>query len=348
MPGTTGLKRDPSDETQGSVAWMSLLRRRNAPDPDEIAIFYSSDLHGSDRCWKKFLAAARFYGVEKLVMGGDLTGKAIVPIERTDRGMYRALFLGEQYELGDETSLDHLTTAVRFNGMYPWIAATAEIERHREDADARDGLFANVMLESLGRWMDLAGTAADAGIEVLAIAGNDDPWMCDKVLDSAVSVTACEDRVVSMGGHELISCSYVNTTPWNSPREMNDEDLYQHLKDLAEQVQDPSTAIFMFHAPPHGSGLDIAREINAEDLSVVMRKGQPNEIPVGSMAVRQIIEEYQPLLALHGHIHESRGIVKIGKTVCVNPGSEYNTGQIHGAVIRIARDSIRAKQLVIG
>jgi uncharacterized protein len=71
-------------------------------------------------------------------------------------------------------------------------------------------------------------------------------------------------------------------------------------------------------------------------------------MPVGSTAVRQIIEEVQPLLALHGHIHESRGATRIGRTVAINSGSEYNTGRIHGAVVRFDDEHVIGHQFVIG
>lgn len=330
---------------------MGLLRKRDpgAASGSTISIFYASDVHGSDRCWRKFLGAAKFYKVDTLIMGGDLTGKAVVPISHEADGSYTARFLGEHRRLTSDEQLSQLRDAVRFNGMYPWVASPDEVALHREDDVARDRLFERVMLDELGRWLALADKKAEtAEVDIFAIAGNDDPWVCDTVLETSSRLRPCEDRLVKVGGHEMISCSMVNTTPWDSPREMAESDLYHHLRGLAEQVSDPSRAIFMFHAPPHDSGLDTAREINREDLTVVMRNGQPHEIPVGSQAVRQIIEEYQPLLSLHGHIHESRGITTIGRTTCINPGSDYSSGQIHGAVVKLSDNNVTMRQLVIG
>lgn len=313
------------------------------------SIFYSSDLHGSDRCWRKFLAAARFYKVDTLIMGGDLTGKAMVPISYEADGSYTARFLGERRRASSDEQLSQLQDAIRHNGMYPWVASPTEVQLHRDDDAARDRLFETVMLDELRRWIALADKKSEeAGIEIFAIAGNDDPWVCDKVLAASERLRPCEDRLVKVAGHEMISCSMVNPTPWDSPREMQESALYDHLRNLAEQVSDPSQAIFMFHAPPHGSGLDTAREINPDDLTVVMRNGQPHEIPVGSKAVRQIIEEYQPLLSLHGHIHESRGITTIGRTTCINPGSDYASGQIRGALVKLSDHNVTMRQLVIG
>jgi uncharacterized protein len=329
---------------------VGIFRKRDASaGGTTTSFFYASDVHGSDRCWRKFLGAAKFYNVDALIMGGDLTGKAMVPITRQANGTYTARFIGEQRRVSSAEQLSQLKDAVRFNGMYPWVAPPDEVQRHRDDDAARDQLFETVMVDELNRWVALADAKAEASeVDIFAIAGNDDPWVCDTVLASSERLRPCEDRLVKVGGHEMIACSLVNPTPWDSPREMDESALYDHLRGLAEQVSDPSQAIFMFHAPPYDSGLDTAREVNPDDLTVVMRNGQPHQIPVGSKAARQIIEEYQPLLSLHGHIHESRGITTIGRTTCINPGSDYTSGRIHGALVKLSDHNVTMRQLVIG
>jgi len=69
---------------------------------------------------------------------------------------------------------------------------------------------------------------------------------------------------------------------------------------------------------------------------------------VGSTAVRQLIEEFQPLLALHGHIHESRGINRIGRTVVINPGSDYSSGRLEGCIVDLTADDVKHFQLLSG
>jgi Icc-related predicted phosphoesterase len=313
-----------------------------------IALYYASDVHGSERCWRKFLGAGRFYGVQALIMGGDLTGKAIVPIEIGAGGAFTTTFIGETRSGSTPEELEELVQAVRFNGMYPWLAPAEEIARLRDDSAARAALLERTMVDELRRWIDLADERmAEYGIDVFVMPGNDDPWACDEVLESATHVKACDDRVVMVGPHEMISCGYANPTPWNSPRELDEEALYARIKSLADQLEDPSTAIFNLHVPPYDSGLDVANEMNA-DLTLKYIGGQPHPIPVGSHAVRQIVEETQPLLALHGHIHESRGEVRIGRTLAINTGSEYNSGHIHGAVVTLAGDEVRKHQFVVG
>jgi Icc-related predicted phosphoesterase len=312
------------------------------------SIYYASDVHGSEQCWRKFLGAGRFYGVEALIMGGDLTGKAIIPIAREADGSYRATFLGEEQVARGEDELEELLKAIRYNGMYPWVATAQEIAAHAADEVARERLFDEVMLAELARWIELADARmSEYGIETYVMAGNDDPWACDEVIAAARHVQQCDDRVVRVGPHEMISLSYANPTPWNSPRELDEPALYERIKRLADQLEDPASSIFNLHVPPYDSGLDRAREIR-EDLTLVYKNGQPVEIPVGSKAVREAIEEYQPLVSLHGHIHESRGEARIGRTLALNSGSEYNSGRIHGVVVKLGADGVLSHQFTIG
>ena len=325
-------------------------RRRfgGATATDTLSLYYASDVHGSDLCWRKFLGAGRFYGVEALIMGGDLTGKAIVPIAIDDTGAFTTTLIGETRSGTTPAELDELVSAIRFNGMYPWRASPEEIARVSEDDAARASLFEKTLLTELRSWIDLADERMAAyGIDVFVMPGNDDPWSCDAVLDEARHVQACDDRVVRVGPHEMISCGYANPTPWHTPRELDEDALYARIKALADQLEDPATAIFNLHVPPYDSGLDTANEMNP-DLTLRYVGGQPHPIPVGSHAVRQIIEELQPLLALHGHIHESRGEVRIGRTLAINTGSEYNSGHIHGAVVTLAGSDVRKHQFVTG
>jgi Icc-related predicted phosphoesterase len=324
-------------------------RSARSPATQSFDLYYASDVHGSDICWRKFLGAGRFYDVNALVMGGDLTGKAIVPIERVNDGSFRATLLGETRSGSSDKTLDELVEAIRFNGMYPWVASRNEISRHAASSEARDSLFEEIMLKELTRWVALADERMAArGIDVFVIPGNDDPWTVDAVLKQGSHVQFCDDKLVQVGPHEMISSSYANRTPWSSPRELDEDELYTRLKRLADQLERPHQAIFNLHVPPYDSGLDTAIEIDPRDLTHVYHSGVPHEIPVGSTAVRQIIEEYQPVLTLHGHIHESRGDGHIGRTIVINSGSEYNSGRIHGVVVRLADADVISHQFVVG
>jgi uncharacterized protein len=314
--------------------------RRTEKEP-ALELYYASDIHGSELLWRKFLGAERFYEADALVMGGDLCGKAVVPVQRLEDGRYRAKVIGEERTATDDAGLAEIVDAIRFNGFYPWVATPAEIE------NADGGLFDRLVEEDIRRWLDIADNRKSRQAGIFVMAGNDDPFYVDELLAGNDAVTFCDDRVVMVGEHEMISLSWANRTPWDSPRELDEDDLYARINALADQLQRPETAIFNLHVPPYESGLDRAPALD-DTLTPKMRGGQTLHVPVGSTAVRRAIEEHQPLLALHGHIHESRGEARIGRTLAINSGSEYNTGRLHGVVVRLASDHVVSHQFVVG
>jgi uncharacterized protein len=322
-----------------------LFRRRSDTPP--LRIYYASDIHGSDVLWRKFLNAGKHYECSHLIMGGDLMGKAIVPIVR-DNGHYTAWVVGEEREATTAEQLEEIERAIRLNGFYPLHVTAGEHREMRDVAAVREELFMRAMLEDLERWVALA-TERLSGSEVAlyVMPGNDDPWGIDDVLEQSPAVQACDGRIVDVGGHEMISCGFSNPTPWASPRELPEDELYTKIHELAEQLAEPDKAIFNLHVPPYGSGLDTAMEID-EDLRPVLKGGRPNEIPVGSTAVRQLIEEYQPAVTLHGHIHESRGVTHIGRTLVINPGSDYSSGRLEGCVVDLVDEEAKHFQLLSG
>jgi Icc-related predicted phosphoesterase len=323
------------------------MRLRRTPVGERtrsVRLFYASDIHGSDLLWRKFLGAAKFYDADAAVMGGDLLGKAIVPIERAAAGTFRARFLGDERVVTEGVELDELVGAIRFNGFYPWIASGEEIAARATDTDE---LFAEVARGEIRRWVELAEGRANGSSNLFVMAGNDDPWYVDEILEASQGIVFCDDRIVRIGEHELLSSSYANPTPWSSPRELGEDALYERLKALADRLEEPRRAIFNLHVPPYDSGLDRAPELKA-DFTPRYSGGQPVLKAVGSRAVRQLIEETQPLLALHGHIHESKGETRIGRTLALNSGSEYNTGRLHGVVVTLGDAQVVGHQFVVG
>jgi Icc-related predicted phosphoesterase len=323
-----------------------MFRRRNKESV--IRLFYAGDLHGSRVCWKKFVNAAAHYPADALVMGGDLTGKALVPIVRAGDGSYRARVIGEEREARTAEELDHLQEAISTNGMYPLILDEEEAERLARDADRRAAAFEQALLDELRLWVQLADERlAGTGARAYVIPGNDDPWAIDEVLAGGTSVVACDQRIEVLGSHEMVSLGYSNRTPWKTPRELDEEEIYARLRRLVDQLERPEQAIFNIHVPPWESSLDTAFEVD-EELRYVTKGGRPHEVPTGSRAVRQIIEEAQPLLSLHGHIHESKGVTKIGRTVAINPGSDYGSGHLDGCLIHLGSERVVGQYLVSG
>lgn len=311
-------------------------------------IFYAGDVHGSRVCWKKFVNAAAHYPADALVMGGDLTGKALVPIVREGDGSYRARVIGEQRVARTAEELDQIQEAISTNGMYAVIVDPGEALTLAEDSAVRDQAFEKALLDELRLWVELADERlAGTGVRAYVIPGNDDPWSIDEVLASGSSVDACDEAVRMVGPHEMVSFGYSNRTPWQTPRELDEDEIYSRLKHLVDQLEAPERAILNIHVPPWESSLDTAYEVD-EDLRYVTKGGRPHEIATGSPAVRQIIEEVQPLLSLHGHIHESKGVTRIGHTVAINPGSDYGSGHLDGCLVHLAADRVINQYLVSG
>jgi Icc-related predicted phosphoesterase len=311
-------------------------------------LFYAGDIHGSRVCWKKFVNAAAHYPADFLVMGGDLTGKALVPIVREGDGSYVARVIGEQRVAHTAEELDQMQQAISTNGMYPLIVDPDEARALTEDAVRREETFEKALLDELRLWVELADERLPkTGARAYVIPGNDDPWSVDDVLAEGSSVIACDESIQMLGPHEMVSFGYSNRTPWQTPRELDEEEIYSRLKRLVGQLEEPGRSILNVHVPPHESGIDTAYEVD-EDLRYVMKGGRPHEVPTGSTAVRQIIEETQPLLSLHGHIHESKGVTTIGRTVAINPGSDYGSGHLDGCLVHLEPNRVVNQYLVSG
>lgn len=312
-----------------------------------MRLFYAGDVHGSERCFRKFLNAAAFYDAQVLVMGGDITGKVMTPVVEEKPGRFVATISGGREKAKRPADLEDLEKRIRFNGFYPYRCSREEYQRLADDAAYQEEVMSRVMIEEIRRWVAVADEKlSGTGVRCLIMPGNDDEPTIDAELESEV-VENPDDRVVRIGDCQMISCSWANTTPWDSPRELPDDQLGEKLARLAEQLDPALPSIFNLHVPPHDTGLDTAPQV-AEDLRVVTSGGQPNMVPVGSRAVRELIERHQPLVSLHGHIHESRGVARLGRTVCLNPGSNYADGVLDGAIVDIEDGDVTHYQLVSG
>jgi uncharacterized protein len=310
--------------------------------------YYASDIHGSELLWRKFLNAGKFYGADVLIMGGDIAGKAVVPIVRRDGAFYAPEITGGQAFREDE--VPQLERRIRDRGLYPHQMTSEEVALTHGDQSATDKLFLQVMESTLTRWLELAAERlAAARTRLYVMLGNDDEPALRKVLAASPAVVDPEDVVVDLGeGIQMMSCGFANPTPWKSPREMPEEQLRAHLEVLIAQLDDPSRSVFNLHVPPIHTSIDTAPVVSA-DLAPVIQGGAVLMGSAGSEAVRAVIENYQPLISLHGHIHESRGIAKLGRTICVNPGSEYSEGVLHGALLEFdGKKGLKRYQLTSG
>jgi uncharacterized protein len=317
-----------------------------------MRIFYASDVHGSNRCFKKFLNAGKFYGTEALVLGGDITGKAIVPFVEVAPGETHVRFLGKEHVFKEEQEIRALEERVGNTGYYPHRCSSEEADALGADPARLQALFVEKIVERVQQWMALAEQRlnGDAALPCFVNAGNDDPREIDDVLESASRVQFLEGRVVDLpDGIELASCGYANMTPWHCPRDVEEAELADRLEAVASKVRSPELAIFNFHCPPYDTQIDQG-PVLGEDMRMRSTAGGVEMQPVGSRACRAVIERYQPLLGFHGHLHESRGTFKLGATTCINPGSEYSEGILRGAIVdvNVKRRKVKNVHLVSG
>jgi len=315
---------------------------RLRPGPKfDLTIFFATDIHGSTLCFKKVLAAPAFYHADVVVLGGDLTGKMIVPIVKAAGG-WEARYLSSTMRLEGESSVREFERVVSDAGYYPFRTDADEVDSG--ETAWRDRVFEEQVIRRLEMWDELAGD----GQSIYVAPGNDDEIYIDGVLSRSRHFVNVEARETELGaGYRMFSTGWSNRTPWHTPRELDEPALLQRLESIVGGVHDPDKAIFNFHVPPKDSGLDACYEVN-ERLEVVTELGQPKLTSAGSTAVRDVLTRFQPLASLHGHIHESRGIARIGHTVAFNPGSEYSEGVLRGVLVSIRDRRVERHQFTSG
>lgn len=310
-------------------------------------IFFATDVHGSDICWKKFINAGKFYGADVLILGGDMTGKAIVPIIDQGGGKYRAVLLEQEFLLDGETETEEMVKKIRSRGYYPYRLKPDELAELNKSPDKVHELFLQEALKTAEGWMAYAAEKlSGTGLRVYAAPGNDDQFEVDDIIRKSNVVSLAEGQVIELDKHhEMISSGWSNHTPWHTYREENEDQLAARYDSMTAQLKHPMHAIFNIHVPPYASNLDEAPELD-ENLRP---KYAGNALkPVGSTALRAAIEKHQPLMGLHGHIHEGRGSSRIGRTLCINPGSMYEQGTLLGALIKLGKDKIENYVLTQG
>ncbi len=307
-----------------------------------LRIFFASDVHGSEVCFRKFINAGKAYKANVLILGGDITGKMIIPVLRQEPVTYTADFSSRTWTIRNKEELENFMKMVRNSGYYPYLTSELELTELSADRNKVNKLFSELMLETVRRWVKIAEERLrGTGIGCYVTPGNDDRFIIDDALSQSDYIVNPEGKVVSIvGAYEMISTGFSNITPWKTQRELSEGELEKKIENMASNVKNMETCIFNLHCPPFDTLIDRAPQLD-ETLKVVTKSGEKVMIPVGSVAARNAIKKYQPLLGLHGHIHESRGIEKLGRTLCLNPGSEYNEGILRGVIINLENGAVK-------
>jgi Icc-related predicted phosphoesterase len=293
------------------------------------------------------LNAGKFYGADVLILGGDMTGKAIVPIVQQTPGFYKTTLLQQDFEIRGAEELADMQKRIRSRGYYPYLTSPDEIAELSKNPDQVYNLFISEALKVIQQWMDIATRKlAGTGMRVYVSPGNDDRFEVDDIIRATPSVTLAEGQVIRLDDHhEMITSGWSNRTPWHTYREEDEPALALRYQAMISGLKDPRNAIFNVHVPPYNSNLDEAPELD-ENLRP---KYAGNALkPTGSTALRKAIETSQPLLGLHGHIHEGRGSSRIGRTLCINPGSMYEQGALLGTIIKLGKNKVDSYVLTTG
>lgn len=306
---------------------------------------FATDLHGSEEVWKKFLNSSKYFDLDALVLSGDMTGKLIIPVVKRDDGRYDSSLHGKDRIL-EEKDLASFEEEIRRAAYIPYRTTPEEAAEIHANEEKRENLFKRLQVEIVRYWLTLIPPRVPDKCRVILSPGNDDVFEIDEVIKENGRVIYGEENVVALDNeHEVACMGWSNPTPWNSPRECSEEELWERIEKVVSQIRDVDRSVFCFHCPPYDSQIDHAPKLKP-DFTPVYAHGRPLMVPVGSKSVRRAIEKHQPLLCLHGHIHESPGFINIGRTKCLNPGSEYGEGILRAFLVELEGKKIPRLQRV--
>ena len=307
----------------------------------ETTVFYVTDIHGSNVCFRKFLNAGKIYNADILVLGEDIGGKSIVPIFESSAGYF--YFNGDKnISINGGVELEKLKKEISDRGSYPYVTAESDWMELTADPARMSAVFNRLMVERLEEWLDLM-RERERERPIIANIGNDDPPDLLKTLQSHEkgNLFVPEEKVVQVDGYNIAGLSFVNMTPWKLPGDLPEEELHKKVMSLMDSMTDLDHAILNFHAPPYGTSLDVAAKLD-DNLRPVTVSGNVLTEHVGSTSIREAIERYQPLMGLHGHIHESKGAERIGRTWVFNPGSVYYSGTLQGLLVKLTDNKVKS------
>jgi Icc-related predicted phosphoesterase len=332
---------------------MFFFKKKNKTKPKFTKIFFATDVHGSEPTFGKFVNTASFYKADVLILGGDVTGKLLIPVI-TDNGQFRATIMGQVRHAKNEEELKKMKGLIEYMGFYHITITAEEFAALKENPAEVDRLFKEQSHKRLLHWIKKADEKLkELPVKCYITGGNDDDDEDIALLEQnqTEKVVYPEGKVVMIDDiHPMVSFGYSNPTPWNTPRELSEEELAVKIEDAVKDIEDFSNVVFNFHCPPKDCTLDLAPKLDTsfDPPRPVTTAGEAVMVGCGSSAVRDAIEKYQPLLVLSGHIHESRGVVKICRTTVANPGSEYGEGVLRGIIVNVVDKEVLSYQMTSG
>ena len=304
-----------------------------------MKLFFTTDIHGSSLLFQKALTVAEDFEVDLLIIAGDLSGKEIIPV--VQEGGDKFIISGGLNSISKNRIADYRELSEDSNdfGKYMLELTVEEYLECLNDSKKAVKLALQPVINRLNSWIELY-KSKNYKYKLLISAGNDDSLELDGVLKTYRNdnVIIGIDNVFNFQDFCVVNYSSVPPTPWNTPREKSEKEIEKEIKAILSEASAPY--IFNFHCPPYNTLLDGAPLVD-DDNRIVVKGGQVQKGHIGSKSVLDLINQYQPLLSLHGHIHESSAEVYIKDTLCVNPGSEYAQGVLRGYYFELAANSIK-------
>ncbi len=306
-------------------------------------VLFISDVHGSTPVFTKALGAAAAYKAQILVHGGDIIGKYITPFFH-DNGSVQVEIMGAQRNPKNEAETRDAEAEISRIGSYSYHTTRDQWKELLAKPEAMTDVFFKLSNERLASWVRLAEEKLKPlGIHLFLNIGNDDFQDLGKTIEASSYVAYPNNKVLPLDeDHEMLSLGNTNITPWKCEGDLEESDLQRMLDALAAKLQSPERAVFNLHCPPADTKMDVAPLLDSQLRPVYLPGGEPQMVHVGCKAVRALIQRVQPMLGLHGHIHESRGYEKIGRTMCFNPGSEYTIGMLSSLLLNLSRDKVES------
>jgi Icc-related predicted phosphoesterase len=311
---------------------------------DQITkLWFITDIHGSNICFRKFLNAIKSKkNPDVMIIGADICGKYLVPIIKQSMGGWKVEFEGHTSLLESEGEVQNYENYLADRGAYGYRCDPDFFELLKTNQEIQNEIKRKVRIERLTEWVELADKRLN-GTErkIFVNGGNDDPWYIDEILDQSKVIIRPEGKAIELDKYiTMISTGYSNITPWNCPRDITEEVMKEKIETMVNKISDFSKCIFNFHCPPYNTLLDLAPKLD-ENFKIIISGLGSDLVPVGSVAVREAIEQYQPIVGLHGHIHEQHAYEYIGNTLCFNPGSEYSQGLLRGVYLEFNQGELK-------
>jgi len=240
----------------------------------ETKLLFTSDLHGSQEFFLKALSITKSWKVDVLLMSGDLTGKAVVPIVKYHNS-YVTKFFGREVTL-EENELKEFKEKVARAGYYAYQCSREDYDDLKAKPEKVQQLFQDLMKDRLKEWISKIDEVLSKNVKVILNPGNDDPLSIDEILKNSTRTLCTNERVEYVDDiHPLVTCDWVNPTPWKSPRECDEEELKKRLRKEIERVSSTENLVCDFHAPPYNSPLDVAPKLDSNLKPKMSVFGQP-------------------------------------------------------------------------